>query len=455
MKIFSMLHGDGLRGRSVRSSLFTLLNVGSENLLRLAGNLLLTRILFPEAFGIMALVQVVMAGLKMFSDTGIRLSIIQNERGVDPLFLDTAWTMQICRGITLWLLTWLAAAPVAAFYEAPILAELLPVAGLTALFQGFNSTKLASANRELTIGRSVINKVLSRLAGLIALVVLAWQWQSVWALVIGGLVAPFLQMVMSHLLLPGRNNRLRFDPAAARELFRFGKYIFLSTIAGFVVLYADRAVLGKFVSLSELAFYNIAILLATLPLMLQRRLFERVMVPLISRRPPAESAQNYRNIAKARLLVTSGAFLAFALMAVGGNYLVILLYDPRYEAAGPLLVLMAIAALPGLVCGGHSTMVVALGDSRRFALLVTASAAVNTAVLFLAVSHFGVIGAAISPFFASILFYPALIWFILPYKGWTPHQDIGFSLAGLAIAGLAVWVNHDAMRQAFETFALP
>ena len=228
MKVGAVLFGNGLRGKSVRSSLLTLLDFGSQMLLRLGGNLILTRILFPEAFGIMALVSVVMTGLNMFADVGIRVSIIQNARGGDPEFLDTAWVMQIGRGILLWLATWLLAAPVAAFYDAPILADLLPIAGLSALFQGFNSTKLATANRNLLMGRMTVVKIGSNVLGLIVLIVLALWLESVWALVIGGLVAPCLTMVLSHTSLPGHSNRFRFKPEIARELVRFGKYILIT-----------------------------------------------------------------------------------------------------------------------------------------------------------------------------------------------------------------------------------
>ena len=69
----------------------------------LASNLILTRLLFPEAFGLMALGSVVLVGLQMFSDAGIGPSIAQSPRGDDPEFLDTAWTAQVLRGVILWL----------------------------------------------------------------------------------------------------------------------------------------------------------------------------------------------------------------------------------------------------------------------------------------------------------------------------------------------------------------
>ena len=85
----------------MRGSFLTVLNFGGHNILRLGSNLILTRILFPEAFGLMALVQVVLAGTEMFSDFGIRGSIVQSSRGDDPVFLNTAWTVQIGRGVLL------------------------------------------------------------------------------------------------------------------------------------------------------------------------------------------------------------------------------------------------------------------------------------------------------------------------------------------------------------------
>ena len=59
-------------------------------------------LLFPEAFGIMALVSVVLVGLAMFSDVGIGPAISQHKRGDDAAFLDTAWTINVVRGAALW-----------------------------------------------------------------------------------------------------------------------------------------------------------------------------------------------------------------------------------------------------------------------------------------------------------------------------------------------------------------
>ncbi len=110
-----------LKQRAIRGSLWTLSGHTSSQILRLGSNLILTRLLFPEAFGLMALVQTFIIGLEMFSDVGIRPSIIQNHRGNDPSFLNTAWTIQVIRGFMLWLGACLMAIPAANFFHQPML----------------------------------------------------------------------------------------------------------------------------------------------------------------------------------------------------------------------------------------------------------------------------------------------------------------------------------------------
>lgn len=91
----------GMATSAIRSSGFTVLKFGEQNALRLTSNLVRTRLLFPEAFGIMAIVQVELTGAAMFSNFGIRGSIFQDARADDSDFLNTAWTLQIARGFVL------------------------------------------------------------------------------------------------------------------------------------------------------------------------------------------------------------------------------------------------------------------------------------------------------------------------------------------------------------------
>ncbi len=80
----------------------------------------------------------------MFSDIGIKPSIIRSSRGDDPNFLNTAWTLQVIRECGLWIGCCLIAWPVSRFYDNQELLWLIPTVGLTTIISGFNSTSLVN-----------------------------------------------------------------------------------------------------------------------------------------------------------------------------------------------------------------------------------------------------------------------------------------------------------------------
>src|SRR5699024_10608924 len=129
----------------------------------LVSNLILTRLLFPEVFGIMALIMVVITALNNFSDVGVAPAVLRSERGDDPAFLDTASTLQAIRGVGLWLACCALAVPVAWFYDVPELAWYLPVAGFSSVIWGVLTTRIEQAQRHLHLGRLTRMEIYSQI----------------------------------------------------------------------------------------------------------------------------------------------------------------------------------------------------------------------------------------------------------------------------------------------------
>ncbi len=148
---------DTLRAHTLRGSIITIADFGFRQCLGLFSNLLLAWLLFPEAFVLMALVAVILRGLKMFSDVGIGPSIVQHERGDDPAFLNTAWTLQIIRGVALWVGASVLAWPASTLYGAPDLWYVLPIAAFSSVIAGLKLDGLLHAlPRSLTWAPMVI-----------------------------------------------------------------------------------------------------------------------------------------------------------------------------------------------------------------------------------------------------------------------------------------------------------
>ncbi len=91
-----------LRQRIIHAGLWTIGGHASSQILRLISNLLTTRLLVPEAFGIMALANTFVLGLALFSDVGLGQSVVRSKRSEDPAFTNTVWTLQALRGCLIW-----------------------------------------------------------------------------------------------------------------------------------------------------------------------------------------------------------------------------------------------------------------------------------------------------------------------------------------------------------------
>src|SRR5450631_1441433 len=122
---------------------------GGAMALRLLSNIVLSRLLVPQYFGLMTLLNTTIMGLTLFSDLGLTPNIIRSKRGDEPAFLNTAWTIQVMRGAILWICCVLVSWPFAKFYGEPRLGLLVPVIGLSLVISSLNATSLSTLARHM------------------------------------------------------------------------------------------------------------------------------------------------------------------------------------------------------------------------------------------------------------------------------------------------------------------
>jgi len=440
-KISAVVGGNRLMARVVRSASWIVLGYGASQAIRLASNVILARILFPEAFGLMALISLVTVGLMLFSDVGIAPSIAQSKRGDDPDFLNTAWSIQIVRGFCLWIAACLLAYPFSVFYNEPDLAFYLPIAGLSLLVAGFNPTRIETAHRHLLMGRLTALDLASQVIGIIVMIVLAWITQSVMSLVIGGVVGAVAKLALTHYGLPGERNRMAWEKPAVKELITFGKWIFLSTVFWFFASQGDKAVLGKFLTLETLGIYNIGYFLASFPLLLGLNVTGRVMIPIYRETDGGKSAK----LTKMRYGLTAGVMGLLIVMALIGPWLTGLLYDARYLSSGAILVLICVALIPQVIGMTYDQAALAAGDSRRFFMYSAARSTLQVGLLLLGAIYAGLVGALIGMGVAMALAHFVLIWLARAHHVWDARHDGLFAVVGLASGAGALWLHWDAI----------
>lgn len=423
----------GLIRRSLAGGLWTLLAYGGSQVLRLVSNLVLTRLLAPEYFGQMALVNVFLIGVNMFSDLGLGPSVVQSGRGADRRFLDTAWTLQGARGLLIWLLCVAGAWPFAHFYRDPMLVPLVIVTGLTALISGLNSTKMLTAFRELSIGRVTLIELGSQALTVVFTVAYASAFSSVWALVNAALFGALLKLLASHAMLPGPQDRPAWDRDALNELIGFGKWIFLSTVLSFAANSAASLILGRFVSMTEVGVFSIAVTLANVVGQASEQIGSKVLFPLYAKIKTLPLDQLRARVFRIRLSMMALFLPALWGLSVFGQQVVNLLLDHRYHDGGWILRLFATCAIPSIVTG-TGPFYLALGNSR----LMTVNSAVKLGLyvacafggLWLAGTRGLIVGMAAHSL--GMYFLDAVIQW--RYRIWIPRLDA----TALAVSGAVV-----------------
>ncbi len=423
---------------AVSGALWTRASFAGQNVIRLGSNLVLTRLLLPEAFGLMALVYVVIEGLALFSDVGLRQSIVANARGDDPRFLHTAWTLQILRGAAIFVLAVLLAWPVARLYGQPELAGLIAFTSLTALAGGLTSTNVALQGRRLHLRRLSALDLGTQLLGALVTATLAYVHPSVWVLPAGAIFSRALWCAVSHGALPGPRMALRWDEAMRSEILGFGRWILVSSVFGYFINNLDRVALGFSMSMAELGAYTIAALLARVVLQAQRKLNDEVLFPLLSRMPELESPRSRGEFLRARLGLVLLTHPVLFVTAVLGPEIVALLYDARYAAAGWMLQVLSVGLLFKTAVEPAEQTLLARGDSYRFMQVLVMRSTLMSLALVLADWQLGPVGIVVAVAAGDLIAYPALVWGVRRYGAWMPLLELGsFAASGaLVLIGL-------------------
>ena len=344
-----------LRRRTIFAGSWSLAALLTAQATRLGGNLIMARLLMPEMFGIMLIATTVSVVLTLLSDIGLRQNIIQSKRGNDPLFLNTAWTVQILRGFALFVFSLLIAAlawyaqttnlwPADSTYASPELPLVLAVTGFSAIINGLQSTKVAVAFRNLEQKKVVLSEFFSQILGLLVMLTIGYFTGSIWSLVTAGIVSAITSTALGHIWFKGTRNRLQWDDSALKELIAFGRWILLSSAIGVLATQGDRIWFGGSMSATELGIYSISALILGAIQTAALRLSGAVALPAFSEAVRSGDASRLRNLYyRFRLIIDIALLYTCGLLFTASPLIIDCLYDERYVSAGSMLAILSLS----------------------------------------------------------------------------------------------------------------
>ncbi len=301
----------------------------------------------------MSIASIVMTGLTLLTDIGIRQNIIQHRHDDDPEFFDAAWTLQILRGVAIWLTSCLLSLILTELNKANVFNEgsvysddrlpiIISIISLSAIIEGFSPIKFSLSIRKLDQTRIASIEIAAQLLGVLAMLTWIYFDRSIWAMVTGWLCGVASKTVLSYALIPGRNNHISWNTKAFKTIVKFGKWIFLTSLIGFMLTSGDRLILGIKTSPKVMGYYSIAFLMVNTIYMMTSRLSSSIIFPALSdvfRRRPEDLSKTLYSF---KFWIDSGMLFTSGFLFSTGRSIVEFLYDERYAQAGGILQILAL-----------------------------------------------------------------------------------------------------------------
>jgi O-antigen/teichoic acid export membrane protein len=430
-----------LRRKLLRYTGWIIGTFGVGQVLRLIVNVVLARLLAPEIFGVMAIVNSLRTGFELFTDVGIGQNIVQSKWGAEPDFYNTAWTVQVIRGVLLWLASIVAGPLVANFYEIPILGEIFPTLGLLFVIAGLSSTSIFVLQKQMLVAKRNIFEVFFELIAAFVFISVAIFNPTIWGLVLSNIIAAAMRAAGTHFISKDLGNRFLISRGHLVEIVKFGKWIFFASVAFFIATFIDRLYFGTVFPLALLGVYGVARTLADGLSLLASRLTAFIVFPYVSNSMDQPRSELRQKISSVRFGMILLAAVCIAAVASSSDFIIQLLYDRRYWDAEWMLPLLCIGSWFAILGNLNESVLLGFGKPAYPALANTVKLGFLVVGLPIALQYFGAAGAITVVMLSELLRY-------VPTSLGMYREKFGFGIQDLVatLTMLTVIVLFDMIR---------
>lgn len=426
--------------RSLRGGVVTLGAQGFKVLIQLGTLVVLSRLLPPAAFGLIAMVAALTALLDVIKEFGFSAVTIQKP-GISQAQVSTLFWINTAAGGTIALALVLSAPVLARFYGQP---ELVPVThGLAIGFvlSGLTVQHWALLRRQMRFGAIAAIETGADIVGFTAAITVALCGGDYWALVAQRLAYTAVGLVASWAVCRWRPSRPGTAPDMG-DMLRFGGSVTGCYLAVVLARSVDQVLIGWLWGPGILGAYERATKLLMLPLNSINGPVYAVAMPALSR--VADQEQRYRSLF--RQMIQKLAMLtmpAFALVAVTSDWVVALVFGPQWTDAAPFALFFCLAATYMPVVTAVGLAYPSQGRTREMLRATLVDCGLCIAAI-LAGLPFGAIGVAAASALGGLFIRAPVAFWLATRQGPVRLGDLYAAVMPAAAAAVAaaatVWV---------------
>lgn len=343
------------------SSTFT---YGLTAVIKLASSLILTRLLNPSAYGVVAILFSVAYMLELVSDVGTVGLLIRHPRGGERRFVHTVWTVRLFRSLLNFGLLYAFAPLIAELYDTPLLADALRLFSFTFALAGLQSMSFVLAQRDQRSRISNYADLITNAMMTVAVIGLATIFKDHYAFIYGILFQRLAMTIASYFYYREVGVAIAFDREAVADQFKFARVVMPSSILTIVLSQYDKVIFLRLFDLALLGVYGVAGgMIAPIGGLIMRNcrvvLYARCADYFRSDRSSA-AARYYR---ENKRLLALGTLLPAAVAGLSQS-VVTTLYDSRYAQAGEILLVFGLVTVFSSFANPSENLLVASGRTQ-------------------------------------------------------------------------------------------
>lgn len=219
-------------------------------------NIILSRILFPEDFGIVALSFMTVNILYMFQELGMGNALIYEKENTKKA-ANVCFYLTIVNSIVLCILLYFTAPFIAVFFKEVRLACVLRFLIIPLFISSLAVTPQNLINKNMEFKKNFYPELISNFAYIFIALMLAWKGYGYWSIIYAYIsqicISTFLYFVIAKWL-----PTLELNYNIFKRMFHYSKYILGTSFIVFISTNIDNAMIGRLVDSAALGYYYMA-----------------------------------------------------------------------------------------------------------------------------------------------------------------------------------------------------
>ena len=367
--------------------------------------IVLAWLLTPADFGIVAMASIVTTLMTAFTEIGMNQVIIYY-KNVGKDFYDTAWTIQMIRGLILGLLMILLSNVLASFFREQLLVPVFRVLSIVFVLNGMVSTNLVVFQKEMHFDKEFYYKIFTQIICLIGTLSLAIWLRNYWAMVLGNIIFSLSCVVLSFWYVPGLP---KLTLLHWRKIFAFSQWVFLREASGNISQKLDQILIGRWFDKTSIGQYDMATQIATLPATEIAMPLSRTLFPALAKlQDQPEQFRYMLSISLASvLLITLPASCGLMMVA---NPLVSFLLPTSWEQTGWMIQILTLYGLVRVTYSPCTSALTAQGKVNEVFYISFSSLILKCGILYLGYIYNGLVGIAWGTVISGLIITILYLW---------------------------------------------